>query len=119
MQFKNEIDLFQYFINEYILSSSKILVIGLYKPQIKNILEFIDCQVFFIKETMEYGIDITVENYNDLPFEDNSFDCIINFTNEYDLKVLSPNGKMLLKGEILNGIEYYTFINELSVYTVI
>jgi len=111
MKFLHETDLFQFFVNEYISPCSKVLVIGEYNSKIRQMIEFIDSEVFFVNENMEPGIDI-VSSYTNLPFEEESFDSIINFTNELDIfSFVKHKGFIIIKEEILNGLDYYT-LNE-------
>jgi hypothetical protein len=65
--------------------------------------------------------------YNNLPFEENSFDVIINFTEQlnysqaklvsYLFQFLKENGTFLTKDEILNGIDYYNLNSD--IFTVL
>ena len=124
MKFLNEIDLLQFFSNEYIKPKSKILVLGcksIFK-EIQLMIEFIDSEIFFVNQTFHEEAHFTA-NYNNLPFEENSFDTIINFTDElnypqaklvsYLFQFLKENGTFLTKDEILNGIDYYSLNSEI------
>ena len=98
----------QIFSNEHCKPSDKVLIdiskiiddyylIG----NIRSILDFINCQTFFIGDTPNKNVDITVF-YDNLPFEDHSFDCILSFNNGYEYeyiyefnRVLKPEGKII------------------------
>ena len=67
------------------------------KEIVKRIFDFIDAETFF-NESIQV-------------------DLILNFTNEIVFKMIKDNGKILVKEEILNGIEYYYLGNQ--VFTVI
>ena len=86
MKFINLIDFIQFFANEHCLPKNKVLILGLYDPDIKRLFEFIDAIPFFVKDTFEEGIDI-IADYTDLPFEEHSFDIIINFTTHLNINV--------------------------------
>ena len=106
-KFNNLIDLVQVFANEYTLPGSTVLCLGFYDPQIETLFKFIDTNVIFVNETPVYGFHI-ISSYNSLPFENHSFDLILNFTDQFDLfDFIKPSGKILTKGEILNGVEYH------------
>jgi len=116
MKFSNLIDLIQVFSNEYSIPGNNILILGYYNPGIKKIFEFINCETFFVSDT-----DTSFEfiyPYTDLPFEENTFDAIINFTNEINFKYLKKDGVMLVKGEILNAREYYQ-LGAQEIFTVL
>jgi len=105
-------DLFQFFTNEYISPGNKVLILNYYTNDLKNILSFINCDFFFVNEISLPGFDI-ISDYNSLPFEEWSFDIIINF-NKFETKYnlltfLKPGGVLLTKDEILNGLNYYYF----------
>jgi len=99
--------LIQVFANEYSKPSNIILLIGVpFNQEIKDIFKFIDCETIFVSNLFEIGIDI-VSNYSDLPFEDQSFDIIINFTENDLFQFLKKNGTILTNYEVLNGKDYY------------
>jgi hypothetical protein len=106
MKFNNLIDIIQFFANEYSVVGNKILILGKYEPGIKKIFDFINCETFFVNNTQSIGIDI-VSEYHNLPFEEHSFDIIINFTPFYFFDFLKENGTILMLDEILNGKDYY------------
>jgi hypothetical protein len=117
MKFENISDLIQVFANEWCLPGNKVLVLGLYSPGIKRMFEFIDSQVIFVNSTPNESFDI-IADYSDLPFEEHSFDLILNFTGKSDLfKFIKRSGRILTLGEILNGTEYYYHTH--SIFTVI
>ena len=121
MIFNNLQDLFQFFVNEYILPGNKVLILNYYDKNLKSMISFIDAESFFVSDKNEQGIDITVDYY-DLPFEDNSFDIIINFTDNYNLfQYLKKDGTILINDEILNENEYYYLknSNNKTVYTIL
>jgi len=107
MKFINKTDLLQYFANEYIKPGDKVLVLGCYIPELKNIVEFVDSEVFFVKDTSDHGIDLT-SNYKNLPFEDESFNIVMNFV-DFDFKFdfLKKGGILFINQKIINGIDYY------------
>jgi len=102
MEFTNAEDLIQVFINEYSFPNSINLMYGNFKS--KNFIS--------IDTTPNDNVDIVVGN--ELPFEDHSFDLILSFKNEvFNFKrILKPNGKLLLKGVIIDALEYYTLNGE-------
>lgn len=117
MKFEKIIDLIQVFANEWCLPGSKVLVLGLWDPEIKTLFEFIDSDAIFVNESLIGSFDI-IADYSDLPFEEHSFDLILNFTDYTNLfKFVKENGRILTKSEILNGIEYYHYSE--SIFTVI
>lgn len=117
MKFENIMDLIQVFANEYCSPGSKVLILGLYTPEIKKMFEFIDSDTIFVNESPSSTFDI-ISDYSDLPFEEHSFDIILNFTSYTDLfNFVKENGRILTLGEILNGENYYYHRN--SVFTVI
>jgi len=128
IKFLNEIDLLQFFSNEYIKPKSKILVLGCtnFFKEIRYIIHFIDSEVFFVNDSFHEECDFCAI-YNNLPFEENSFDVIINFTEQlnysqaklvsYLFQFLKENGTFLTKDEILNGIDYYNLNSD--IFTVL
>ena len=117
MKFENITDLIQVFANEYCLPGSKVLVLGICEPVIKRLFEFIDSKVIFVNNSPTDSFDI-IADYSDLPFEEHSFDIIINFTEYIDLfKFVKENGRILTSGEILNGVDYYSYFEH--IFTVI
>ena len=113
MKFINEIDLLQYFANEYIKPGDKVLVLGCYIHEFKNIIQFIDSEVFFVKDTNDHGIDLT-SNYKNLPFEDESFDIVMSFVNfDFKFDFLKKGGILFINDGIINGIDYYNYSDKL------
>jgi hypothetical protein len=117
MNFKKVIDVIQVFANEYCIPGNIVLIIGLYDPNIKDIFSFIDTTVIFVNNTPDPSFDI-ISEYHVLPFEEHSFDIILNFTNFVDIfSFIKPGGYILTSGEILNGISYYHI--DKAIFTVI
>jgi hypothetical protein len=117
MIFNNLEDLFQFFVNEYIKPGDKVLILNYYNENLKKMIEFIDSEPFFVYNKYLPGIDITCD-YCNLPFEQDSFDNIINFTNNYNLfEYLKKDGVILINDEILNEFNYY-YLNS-NVYTIL
>jgi len=113
MKFESLTDLIQVFANEYSIPGNIVMVIGL-NEQFKEIFDFLQCHSIFVSDTP--GGDLIVD-YHDFPFEEKSFELIINFTDSDILHLLKPNGHALLKGEILNGLDHHSIKNE--IFTVI
>lgn len=99
----------QFFANEYCNPKSLVLVIGTFEgiEYIKNLFTFINSDVIFVDTVRGPFTDIVITN-NDLPFEKDSFDLIINFTNNDISEFLKPNGKLLINNEVIGCIEHYT-----------
>ena len=96
-KFNDALTMFQYFVNEYLKPGELVLVLGYYHQELKNMIEFIDSEVFFVKETMEPGIDLT-SNYKNLPFEDESFDVVINLSGfNFDYSFLKKEGNLFIE----------------------
>jgi hypothetical protein len=114
IKFNERSVMFQYFINEYMLPKTKVLVIGFYDIELQNMIQFIDSEVFFIKETSEYGIDI-VCNYKNVPFEDNSFDIVINLSGiNFKYEFLKTGGSLFINYlQVQDFYKNYTDINKL------
>jgi hypothetical protein len=116
MKFENLTDLIQVFANEYSIPGNIILIVGPgLEADIKKIFEFLHCESVFVSDTP--GGDLVVD-YHDFPFEESSFDIIINFTESDILHLLKPNGHALMKGEILNGLEYHSIKNN-KIFTIL
>jgi len=97
--FSNFIDVIQVFANEYCIPGNNILILGkdLGKEleSIKNLFNFINCETFFVCDQYQPGIDFVVQ-YPSLPFEQGSFDIIINFLSGFDFNCyLKENGIIL------------------------
>lgn len=117
LNFTNLVDLVQIFANEYSIPGNTVLILGIHDLKIKKLFEFIECETIFISNTPLPDFDI-IADYSDLPFEERSFDIILNFTNEIELfNLLKKNGTILTQSEILNGKGYYTLNN--VIYTVL
>ena len=117
MKFENITDLIQVFANEYSLPGNKVLCLGLFDHEIKRIFEFIGSHIIFVKDTPNDLCDI-ISDYHDLPFEERSFDLILNFTEYTNLfKFIKESGHILTSGEILNGVDYY--YHRGNIFTVI
>ena len=114
MKFTNLMDLIQVFANEYSIPGNTVLILGLHSVEIKRIFEFIDSFPIFVNTTNDHGVFDLIVDFSDFPFEEGSFDLILNFTTESKFfHLLKPGGHILMQGEILNGKEYY-FINNLT-----
>ena len=106
MIFEHETDLFQVFVNEYIKPEHKVLILGVYTPEIHEILKF-TCDPYFVCNT-KINENVIVSNYRYLPFEERSFDIIINmsgYNNVFEYCV--PSGLVLIDCEVLDGVSYY------------
>ena len=80
--FGNFNDFIQVFANEYCIPGNNILIIGTFEINfIKQLFNFINCETFFVSDKPGFGIDFVVKDYSNLPFEQGSFDIIINFLN--------------------------------------
>jgi hypothetical protein len=110
MEFKFIEDLIKVFINEYTICGNKILLID--STIDKGLFDFLKCEVFFVSDSL--NSDITI-NYNHLPFENNSFDIVINLNEKSDLNDILRvcNGAVLTIGEIINGGLYYKLKTEI------
>jgi hypothetical protein len=93
--FENFIDVIQVFANEYCIPGNNILIIGndLEKDveNIKKLFNFINCETFFVCDKPLVGIDFVVQ-YPSLPFQEKSFDIIINLTSFNFNCYLKENG---------------------------
>ena len=93
--FENLIDFIQVFANEYCIPGNNILIIGKFEKFqisfIKNLFNFINCETFFVSDQFQPGIDFVV-HYPSLPFQENSFDIILNLTNFEFNCYLKENG---------------------------
>lgn len=104
--------MFQYFVNEYLKPGDRILVLGFYDLELKRMMEFIECEVFFVKENMEPGIDLT-SNYKNLPFEDESFDTVINLSGcNFKYEFLKKQGNLFIN--YLQVEEFYKNYNDID-----
>jgi len=118
MNFNNLQDLFQFFVNEYISPGNKVLILNYYDENLKKMISFIDSDSFFVCDQQSKDHFDLVSDYFDLPFEEKSFDIIINFTDNFNLlKFLKQDGKILTHDEILNGLFYY-YIGK-KIYTIL
>ena len=112
MNFNNLQDLFQFFVNEYISPGNKVLILNYYDDYLKQMIKFVNAESFFVYNDYLKGVDI-IADYYDLPFEEKSFDIIINFTDFNLLNFLKFNGRILTNDEILNGLFYYYIDNKI------
>ena len=105
MKFVNLMDLLQVFANEYTSPGDNVLIVcETFVKEIKMLFNFINCETFFVSNKHSDGIDFVVE-YNDLPFERNCFDIVINLTDYSDfLNFVKKDGFLLTNG---NGNEFY------------
>ena len=111
MEFTNLVDMITVFANEYCNTGSLVLVVGDADP-LRNIFTFINSEVVSIDTSPGHGVDIVVGTI--LPFENYSFDLIIELKNTYlnfD-KFLKPNGKFLKKN-VVNALENYKLNGEI------
>ena len=99
----------QFFANEYCNPNSMVLVIGNFEniEYIKDIFTFINSDVIFVDTVRGAFTDIVITNDN-LPFENHSFDLIINFNDNDVSDFLKPNGKLLINNEVIGTIGRYT-----------
>jgi hypothetical protein len=99
----------QFFASEYCNPKSLVLVIGTFEgiEYIKSLFTFINSDVIFVDTILGEFTDIVIKN-DDLPFENHSFDLIINF-NDFDIiNFLKPNGRLLINKNVIGSIEKYT-----------
>ena len=79
------------------------------------LFNFINCETFFVSESYSDGIDFVIVN-NDLPFERDSFDIVINFSNLNNFSnFLKKDGFLLTKS---NCCEIFYELNETN-FTVL
>jgi hypothetical protein len=83
------------FANEYAIPGNNVLIVcDKFINEIKEIFSFINCNTFFVNNTFNYGIDIVCDKY--LPFDDHTFDLVINLKSnfsEFELnRVLKNSG---------------------------
>jgi hypothetical protein len=94
--FVNFVDVIQVFANEYSIPGNNVLILGnvVEINCVKEIFNFINCETYFVCDTYKPGIDFVVQN-SILPFEEKSFDIILNLTT-FDINYyLKENGKLL------------------------
>ena len=98
--FGNFVDFIQVFANEYCIPGNNILIVGICIEIkfIKNLFNFINCETFFVNDKPGFGIDFVVKDYSNLPFEEKSFDIIINLTSFNFNCYLKRNGTILCIG---------------------
>jgi hypothetical protein len=98
MKFINLIDLLQVFANEYSLPGDNVLIVcETFVEEIKTLFNFINCETFFVSNKLSRGIDFVVD-YNDLPFERNRFDIVINLIDQTNfLNFVKKDGFLLTK----------------------
>lgn len=116
VKFINLTDLIQVFINEYCKPGNKILIISEQLNELKNKFEFINCETYFVtKNSSNKNCDFVVKDFKNLPFEEKSFDIIIDLIDfkEINLDYLKPGGILLTNTQILNGNEYYHLNDEI------
>lgn len=113
MKFVNLTDLLQVFANEYTLPGNNVLIVcEIFIEEIKMLFNFINCETFFVSNNFCHGIDFVIVN-NDLPFEENSFDIVIDLTNVNNFSnFLKKDGFLLTKSNCceifyqLNGTNF-------------
>jgi hypothetical protein len=86
MNFEFVEDRIQVFINEHLIPGNIVLVIG--GTIDRSIFDFLKCEVIFVSNLP--GADIVVD-YTHLPFEDKSFDLVINFVDNLDVTRISKS----------------------------
>ena len=117
MKFVNLTDLLQVFANEYTLPGNNVLIVcNNFVEEIKMLFNFINCETFFVSKTVLRGIDFVMVN-EDLPFEQQSFDIIIDLTANNFFNFLKKDGTYLINECIVNGNEFYQ-LNEVP-FTVL
>ena len=102
--FGNFVDFIQVFANEYCIPGHNVLILGNCEnfvnfKDVKDIFNFINCETFFVSDKpgfgIDFGIDFVVKDYSNLPFEEKSFDIILNLTSFNFNYYLKQNGKLL------------------------
>jgi hypothetical protein len=89
----------QIFANEYAVPGNNVLIVcDKFINEIKEMFSFLNCNTFFINNNFNYGIDIVCDKY--LPFDDYTFDLVINLKSifsEFELiRVLKKSGHRLI-----------------------
>ena len=89
----------QIFANEHAVPGNNVLIIcDKFINEIKEMFSFLNCNTFFINNNFNYGIDIVCDKY--LPFDDYTFDLVINLKSifsEFELdRVLKKGGHKLI-----------------------
>ena len=108
MEFSSLESLLKVFSNEYIAPNDKVLLVFV-PMEFKKKLDFLHSESFFVSH--EPGQDLQVD-YNFLPFEEQYFDIIINFTNIDVSSYLKPGKTMLVYGNIINNGVCYKLGND-------
>ncbi len=81
IHFKNKIDHLKFIINDLIAPGNKVLIINS-TINFKELLDFVKCDSYFISDNLkECHFDFLV-NAKYLPFENETFDVILNFGND-------------------------------------
>ena len=106
MDFTNVVDIVQVFANEYCTPASLVLIIKPGEYDYKDIFSFINSETITIDDVPGENIDIVSDI---LPFEENSFDLIINFSSNVKeiKKFLKKHGKCLTGEFVVDALEYY------------
>ena len=116
-KFTNFLDLIQFFANEWCKPKNNILIIG--NCNVKDLVDlfnFINCETFFVNDHIDH-LTFVVSDFNSLPFEENSFDVIINLNENFNKIYLKPGGIVLTNSKILNAKEHFYLNNEIfSIY---
>ncbi len=125
MNFTNLLDIIQVFANEWCKPQNNILIItkngenGESFDEIKKLFKFINCETFIVSEIgvvfdQTNGIDFQVNEINVLPFEEQSFDVVINFNlNFNNYNYLKQGGVIITKEYMLDAKCYYRFNQQL------
>jgi hypothetical protein len=107
MKFTHLKDLIQYFANEYIKPGDSILIVENSSKDISDILSFIHAEPYFVSKNKSEYTDFVVNEYI-LPFEEHSFDIILDFSNENLKEYLKYGGVLFKKGK--SDILYNYFV---------
>jgi hypothetical protein len=115
-KFTDLLDLIQFFANEWCLPQNNILIVGNYDQHVKKIFDFINCETFFVNNGCLTDQTFFVQDLNDLPFQEKSFDAIVTLNEKFNKSYLKPGGVVLTNSEILNAKEYFWLNN--SIFSV-
>ena len=107
MNFTSVVDIVQVFANEYCTPASLVLIIKPGEYDFKSVFSFINSETITIDNVPGENIDIVYDDI--LPFEENSFDLIINFSENVKeiKKILKKHGKCLTGEFVVDALEYY------------
>jgi len=105
MKFTSIVDLVKYFVYEYSKPGDKALLIGMVSEimEIRRIFYFVENELTIINNVRSDNIDLFVENMEYIPFENESFDFILNLKdNEVNPNLLKHGGVILNVDNTLN-----------------